>query len=264
MTTVGYGDKTPRTFPARLFSVVWILIGIVAFGLLTSELTGRIVKANSPPSASMKGVNVGVLRYREHDAYVVSTHGGKIVHNDEQVDNFQSDLLELLLKLKHDEIQGFVLDTWTMDYAVGLLANMSDGGQETDLVNFYLRGTTRVEKSNKGKELSYGLLIKHKQDYDYFRAYVEGNQIAWYINDSQEWITIKREDAKEGFGNYEPEGSFHLFSAKGDNFEYSMIAVVVMVVVIIVFGLVYELMRKSFVCSRCGILPATTSSQLSP
>ena len=31
MTTVGYGDKTPRSFPARIFSVFWILVGITMF-----------------------------------------------------------------------------------------------------------------------------------------------------------------------------------------------------------------------------------------
>lgn len=36
MSTVGYGDKTPKSFPGRLFAVVWIIIGIT----ITSMLTG--------------------------------------------------------------------------------------------------------------------------------------------------------------------------------------------------------------------------------
>lgn len=40
MTTVGYGDKCPKSVPAKLFSVVWILIGIIACGMITGEITG--------------------------------------------------------------------------------------------------------------------------------------------------------------------------------------------------------------------------------
>lgn len=42
MTTVGYGDKTPRSIPGRLFAVVWILMGITLFGILTGLLTSAI------------------------------------------------------------------------------------------------------------------------------------------------------------------------------------------------------------------------------
>ena len=35
MTTVGYGDKTPRTVAARIFAVFWILVGIVTFSILS-------------------------------------------------------------------------------------------------------------------------------------------------------------------------------------------------------------------------------------
>ena len=60
MTTVGYGDKTPKSIPARLFSIVWIMIGVMTFSLLTGQLTGEIMKANSQPQPSMKDKLVGV------------------------------------------------------------------------------------------------------------------------------------------------------------------------------------------------------------
>ena len=62
MTTVGYGDKIPKSIGARLYSIVWIMIGVIGFGILTGQLTGEIVKANAPPPSSMKEREVGVLR----------------------------------------------------------------------------------------------------------------------------------------------------------------------------------------------------------
>ena len=117
MTTVGYGDKTPRTIGARLWSVIWIMIGIIGFGILTGQLTGEIVKANSPPDPTMKGKEVGVLRFRDHDSLEVVRKGGKVVRNA-GANNFHSDVSQLIKKLQEDHIDGFVLDKWTLAYVV--------------------------------------------------------------------------------------------------------------------------------------------------
>ena len=274
MTTVGYGDRTPKTFAARLYSVVWILIGIVAFSLVISELTGKIVKLNAPPPPTMKGKNVGVLRYRDYDAYVVATHGGKIVRNDDLVlrnddlmeNNFVMDLLNLILKLQQRKIHGFVLDPWTMynahqtltalesegqllDHATRDLGDVESEGNVTKLIAYFFTETTRVEKSNKGKELSYGMLIRHKEDYDYIRGFVEGNQIVSSIHDSQEMMKIKRNEMKKAEEHGKIFGTY-LFSPSGSYFKYSIIAITVMVVVIIVFGTFYELKRQLYMCSK--------------
>ena len=39
MTTVGYGDKSPKSIPARFFSILWIFSGIVVFGIISASLT---------------------------------------------------------------------------------------------------------------------------------------------------------------------------------------------------------------------------------
>ena len=45
MTTVGYGDKVPKTFVARLFSVMWILMGITMTSLYVAELSAHTMLA---------------------------------------------------------------------------------------------------------------------------------------------------------------------------------------------------------------------------
>ena len=54
MTTVGYGDKTPKSVPARLFSVMWILIGIILFSVITAMLASEIFKINSPTTTGTR------------------------------------------------------------------------------------------------------------------------------------------------------------------------------------------------------------------
>ena len=79
MTTVGYGDKAPKSYVARVFSIVWILFGITIFSMLTASLTTVIESSTTKPSTDMTGKQVGALRSRPYDAAVVAKHGG-ILH----------------------------------------------------------------------------------------------------------------------------------------------------------------------------------------
>ncbi|XP_066018732.1 uncharacterized protein [Pocillopora verrucosa] len=42
LTTVGYGDKTPKTLCGRLFGIIWILIGAITLSLFTALMTNAI------------------------------------------------------------------------------------------------------------------------------------------------------------------------------------------------------------------------------
>ena len=76
MTTVGYGDKATKSKLGRLFSVIWILIGITIFSLLTASLTNIITEANKEETPMMLGQSVGVLKGRTYDAELVTKNGG--------------------------------------------------------------------------------------------------------------------------------------------------------------------------------------------
>ncbi|XP_066025124.1 uncharacterized protein [Pocillopora verrucosa] len=42
MTTVGYGDKSPKSLPARIFSIVWILVGLIVMAIFTANVTSAL------------------------------------------------------------------------------------------------------------------------------------------------------------------------------------------------------------------------------
>jgi ABC-type amino acid transport substrate-binding protein len=42
MTTVGYGDKAPRSIPGRLLAVVWMITGVILISALTAAITSAL------------------------------------------------------------------------------------------------------------------------------------------------------------------------------------------------------------------------------
>lgn len=76
MTTVGYGDRTPKSVAGKFYSIVWILIGIVCCGIITGSLTNEILQANTPPPPSMNAKTVGMVKYRDFDGFLIANEGG--------------------------------------------------------------------------------------------------------------------------------------------------------------------------------------------
>lgn len=42
MTTVGYGDRSPRTFAGRIVAIIWILVGITIFSIFSATMTSSL------------------------------------------------------------------------------------------------------------------------------------------------------------------------------------------------------------------------------
>ena len=55
MTTVGFGDKVPRSNIGRLYAVFWILLGISLCSMFTATLTSEIIHARLPANTEMRG-----------------------------------------------------------------------------------------------------------------------------------------------------------------------------------------------------------------
>ena len=162
---LGTETKTPKSIAARLFSVIWILTGIIIVGIITGELTQRIIQANSPPPPNMKDAQVGSLRYRDYDAYVISQHGGFVRWNEDATD-FISDVTQLITKLQERKIDGFLLDKWTLYHTTHVLNDVyREDISQRSMISFFTQNTIRTEKSYVGQHLAYGILVKQTNDY---------------------------------------------------------------------------------------------------
>ena len=76
MTTVGYGDKAPKSVAGRIFSVIWILSGITIFSVLAGQIIQIIMEANAVETRSMTRERVGVLHNRLYDRSLIARNGG--------------------------------------------------------------------------------------------------------------------------------------------------------------------------------------------
>ena len=61
MTTVGYGDKAPRSFPARLLTILWMITGTIVTSLFTANVTTVLTTKNVAALQNVLGQKVGVL-----------------------------------------------------------------------------------------------------------------------------------------------------------------------------------------------------------
>lgn len=85
MTTVGYGDKTPKSVVGRLFTVVWILVGIIMFNILTGEVIRVIFETIPPDQASMIDQKVGTLGRMYDNSLIEHKADSEQMHGDLQV-----------------------------------------------------------------------------------------------------------------------------------------------------------------------------------
>ncbi|CAH3167221.1 unnamed protein product, partial [Porites lobata] len=58
MTTVGYGDKTPKSLPARIYSAVWIIVGMIILSIFTAEVTSGLTSKELMPHHTYLGKKV--------------------------------------------------------------------------------------------------------------------------------------------------------------------------------------------------------------
>ncbi|XP_028415896.1 uncharacterized protein LOC114539464 [Dendronephthya gigantea] len=103
MTTVGYGDTAPRSVPARLYSILWMIIGMIAFSVLTANITSSLSQKTFDAEEKMFGKRVGVLE-GTLDAKAAILENARII-------NHQT-VAELLSSLQRGKVDGILVERY--------------------------------------------------------------------------------------------------------------------------------------------------------
>ena len=54
----GYGDKTPKSLPARIYSAVWMIFGMIILSMFTAEVTSGLTSKELVPLNAFLGKKV--------------------------------------------------------------------------------------------------------------------------------------------------------------------------------------------------------------
>ncbi|XP_078381082.1 uncharacterized protein LOC144663874 isoform X2 [Oculina patagonica] len=108
MTTVGYGDKAPKSIVARIFSIIWILLGLIIMAIFMANVTSALTSLSLQlEPSSFAGLKVAVLgngteyqHAQEEDAQP------KVYHKIDDV----------IQAVKSKQVDGMFLDRYTASY----------------------------------------------------------------------------------------------------------------------------------------------------
>ncbi|KAL9981407.1 hypothetical protein ACROYT_G010108 [Oculina patagonica] len=80
LTTVGYGDKIPKSFLGRLFGIIWILVGAIMLSLFTAMATNAMnTSLDGTNCKDIDGKEVGVFMENTETQIVAKEFNAKIV-----------------------------------------------------------------------------------------------------------------------------------------------------------------------------------------
>ena len=82
MTTVGYGDKAPKSFIARVFAFFWVLIGLVIISIFTATVTTALTALSMGNEVELFGKTIAALNHTEEQRYGVRANAQVISVTD--------------------------------------------------------------------------------------------------------------------------------------------------------------------------------------
>ena len=108
MTTVGYGDRVPKSVPGRLLSVIWILCGITICALLTAALTTAIATVAAKQIPTINKGKIGLLKDRVFEKSIL------MKGNADKI--YRKNVSQLANDVETGAIEGILLDIYTAKF----------------------------------------------------------------------------------------------------------------------------------------------------
>lgn len=103
MTTVGYGDKAPKSVFARMFGVLWILTGLVIVSIFTATITTNLTTNNLSKNIKIYGSRIGTLENTEEYRLAVRRNADVRTYRSVQ---------EIANALKFNDIDGALIEAY--------------------------------------------------------------------------------------------------------------------------------------------------------
>ena len=168
MTTVGYGDKTPKSLIGRLFAVVWIFCGITINSIYVSQITAEIMASRNIKYPDMHGARVGALANRLYDSVMILQHGGSL--KEIPYNSTVAGVVKMIRELDSETIDGFLLTKPTYYYYEREIKTL----KHRHLAEI-VKHVKRTTKHFVDEKLVAGMLVKKDEDYRFLREYFDNN-----------------------------------------------------------------------------------------
>ncbi|XP_031568614.1 uncharacterized protein LOC116303242 isoform X2 [Actinia tenebrosa] len=220
MTTVGYGDRAPRSFLGRVFAVMWILLGICIVSIFTATLTTSLTTISLDTKRSVTGSKIGVLQRSIELSMAMQQQADITVY---------SSIEEIRTALDDKQISGAFLDKYFINFYEEL----------------FPQNIFKVDQVITQNKMQYGVVVNHTAIDKCFRKLLHQDRFIVYNYIKNELHrTLKIENNKVAIRN-----SQSIFDPTGDLFYPSLYSCVTLVIVIFLIGLVAEF--AYFKPSRC-------------
>ena len=155
MTTVGYGDKAPKTFGGRAVSLIWMFIGIILISTITASITSTLtikkMEVSSEDISSYKKRRIGTVSNSATERWLIDN----FYYNIKSYHNFDN----MVKGLRKEEIDIIAYDEPVLQYEI-----RNDNKQEFELIkvkynlSMYAFGLNKQMDPKKSQFISTKLL----------------------------------------------------------------------------------------------------------